>query len=159
MMNQFFEKMCAMSNCCVSSRESKERDGSDAGPLFERRWVGVFNLSSVYLSAFARTLVLLTSPGIPTRTCLLCTSGLCRLREKGRRGVDAIVQRSTIAKYSDYDDATQSRVCEVQVDRQIVREGRIDRTHTRVLPFVHLCMINLVQNLTECDRMVQNHPF
>jgi hypothetical protein len=52
-MNQFFEKMCAMSNCCVNSRESRERDGSDAGPLFERRWVAVFNLSSVYLSAFA----------------------------------------------------------------------------------------------------------
>jgi hypothetical protein len=34
-MNQLMERMCSISNCCVTSRDTRER--SEQSPLFERR--------------------------------------------------------------------------------------------------------------------------
>lgn len=34
-MNQLMERMCSISNCCASSRDTRDR--SEQSPLFERR--------------------------------------------------------------------------------------------------------------------------
>ncbi len=114
-MNQLMERMCSISNCCVSSRDTRER--SEQSPLFERRCARHALRARACAAPETPVLPLTRTPPVPTRAATRFPPHRSRrLRDKNRRGVDAtrngdIDGRGFIYADYDFDPSTQSQVC------------------------------------------------
>jgi len=108
-MNQLVERMCSISNCCVTSRD-REREQA---PLFERRCAPATPVRP-------RPPRCLTCAQPPPRPARPVAARARRLREKNRRGVgdaahgDSDGRGSIYADY-DFDSSVQSQVCRALV--------------------------------------------